>query len=170
MGINWNTGEITAEQHVLQPEQLTPMAKDMELGQIAYMDADELGASLDGKLWIKQHAALYSEDEVPKVSEANEGLYFCRLIRIDQGYVVDASAGDYKLNRFEPKDTVPVAADFDPEEEGWIPVVGLAGTDLERYALGEMLFDKHNILLGKSVLLSLEPSSDDRSGGDGLTP
>ena len=52
MGIDWNTGEITGEQHVLRPDQLTPVAQDMKMGQIAYMDADELSASPDGGLWI----------------------------------------------------------------------------------------------------------------------
>lgn len=159
MAIDWDTGEITSDQHILHPNQLTPVAKDMEVGQVTYMDADELAVSLDGSLWINPDAVLYPADEVPAVID---NMYFCRVIKTDQGYIVDASAGDYRLDPLESGDTVSIKTELDPAEEDWIPVVGLVSTDLERDRFGEILFEKYDIFLDKSVLVSLlEASSDD---------
>ena len=161
MAIDWETGKITREQHVLHPDQLTRVARDMEIGQVSYIDADDLSASPDGSLWIKPDSVLYAADKVPALIE---NMYFCRAIRIKKGYIVDASAGDFRLDLFESEDTVDVQNELDPAEEGWIPIVGLIGTGLEREELHRILLEKHHIFLNKSVLLSLlEAESDDGS-------
>ncbi|HVX48264.1 MAG TPA: hypothetical protein VHA05_02825 [Candidatus Saccharimonadales bacterium] len=164
MGIDWETGEITGEQHILHPDQLTTMAKNLEVGGVAYIDASCLSADEKGALWLDPDADTFFEAEADDVKE---GLYLCRVIRIKDGFIVDASAGDFILDVEESDDTIAVNTRFDHAGEGWFPVIGLVGTDMEREELGKILFREYDIVLDRSVLMPpFEPSSEDGFGSD----
>jgi len=157
MAIDWETGKITKKQHVLSPELLARTVKEMEDRDIFYIDVTELSADRRRRLWVNPDAALYTDQEVKEADD----IYFCRVIKIDKGLIVDASAGNFRLNPPDSDDSVSTSPVDDHAEEGWVKAIGLVGSELQREVLGNTLFEKYNIFLGQSALVALEASSDD---------
>ena len=164
MSIDWEKGKITDEQHLLSFEQLTPMVKNMVGGEIGYIETDALSASEVGALWLDPDANVYSEEEA---EDLKDELYFCRIVKLEEGFVIDASTGDFILHP-ESEDTVNVHVGFDFEKSSWPPVVGVIEDDLQRTEFGRILFEQYDIMLGRSVLMpALESELDEGSGGEG---
>jgi hypothetical protein len=165
MAIDWETGKITTEQHVLPSEQLTPMLKTLEVGEVVYIEVDGLRADHSGALWLDPDADAFNEEEA---ADRSDDLYLCRVIKTEEGFVIDASAGDFILHP-ESEDTVPVDTRMDYESVNWFPVVGLISNDLQREQFGKILFENHDIVLARSVLmppLEADPEDDVSSGGE----
>lgn len=149
MAINWETGEISGEQHIFKDEHVHPLVEQLSDIAVAYVDVSDIGVTPDRRAWVSLLGTAYPEEDVAKVKES---LDLCRVIKTPKGFILDVSAGDFTLT--EEPDEFKFAPDrlIDIESDEWEPVIGLITTDEERTKIEGILFDQFSFMVGTSVL------------------
>lgn len=187
MGINFSTGEITAQPHMLEAGEFFKTPGQLNHGAVAYVEMEAWFADADGQMWLSATSSVFSEEDVEsfvdgEYGQTKEGIVvdedrLCRIICLEiadadgkeliKGFVLDTSADEFtiedgaenKITRSEVAYKTIAQAAMD----NCMPIFGLARNEAELEAIKPILA-KHKIVLPASVIETI--SEDEQGQGD----
>jgi hypothetical protein len=141
MAIDWEKGEVNLSPHQLHTEQIQPTIQEMRFGSAAYVDENVLRAGPENILWVDPAGLIVESDE-------NMDDTWIRLIRVEEGYIVDASL--CSISR-EDGNAITPNYDTDFKEKGWQQVVGFVENDEQRQELVRIVYERYHTIIEPSM-------------------
>jgi hypothetical protein len=148
MGIDYEKGRFTAENYEVLPAQAEPLIRDMQPGEISYVDIDHYWTDYDRRVWVNGNSEQYTLDEIKEHSCPED---FARIICTHDGFVLDFSHFDRrdwstnKILRLEPNER------FEEEIFEPIPMVYFI-TNKDELEVVSRIMETYNIILDGSEL------------------
>ena len=148
--------------------QLIPHAEEMEVGSIMYVELEHIivDRSPQRLTWVYRYAKVLSDEDVVEMcmdafDEGDDMPEFARLIRVNQGYVVDQSHEErYDWRTLEDRYNRDDAEYVDSRPEMFLPVVYRAHNTDELNVI-ESALEANNISLKGSGLDEVLETVDD---------
>jgi hypothetical protein len=163
--------DLDGEAYQFGPEELVPPIEDMPERAVFYAFTDAIITDFTGRIYIDPMSPALTQDRAPELIDG--GIELSRVIRVDNGYIVDEShlnITDFESRnkRFSKMMTQP-GGYMSPEEvervPDYLPVIAWAGNTAELELIEEILAGKYNLVLTEENLLRAYVP-DDEPGDD----
>ena len=136
MTINFLDGVITKEQYEADPSLIARGANTLKPGEFGFTLIEAIWADEENRLWVDE--TLNCDFDPGDMCSYDD---FVRIIRVDEGYIIDAS--HMKIDKNDPLFYRVAESDKEAAHKDSAPVIGLITYDEEREMLAGMLKDRY---------------------------